>query len=319
MNFKMSIAITTVITLFAVAVFAKWEPDAGRAQANIWPNQPPIGGTVSVKEESLSSSTKKIGGKYYTAVSDVNEPTMTIYSPQDPNGTAVIVFPGGGHMALAIDIEGTEVCEWLNQAKITCILLKYRVPHSGCYWDKKTIANVTPKVPMALQDAQRTISTIRYNAKKYKINPDKIGVMGFSAGGNVAVLSSTAFNSRAYAPIDEIDKVSCRPNFAIPVFPGHMDMSHKNVKNSIERKKINTDIKISKEIPPTLLVHANDDPVNPVEYSVLYENELKKAGVNVRFNKYKTGGHAFGVRIQEKDTDNWTQDALVWLKEMKML
>lgn len=319
MNLKISIPLVTMFTLFTASAFAKWEPEAGRVQVNIWPNHAPVGGTVSAQEESVSTSTKKIGGKFYTAVSDVNEPTMIVYSPQDPNGTAVVVFPGGGHMALAIDIEGTEVCEWLNQAKITCILLKYRVPHSGCYWDKKTNTNITPKVPMALQDAQRTISTIRYNAKKYNINPDKIGVMGFSAGGNVAVLSSTAFKSRSYEPVDEIDKVSSRPDFAIPVFPGHMDMGHKNVKNPMERKKLNTDIQISKEIPPTLLVHAEDDPVDPVRYSMLYEKELKKAGINVRFNKYKTGGHAFGVRIQNKDTDKWTQDALVWLKEVKML
>ena len=321
MNFTNNFCIKILIILLvgATAYGSKWEPGSGLEQVNIWPAQPPEGGEKSIEDENMEVGTKKIGGKFITGVYNVTQPTMTVYSPKVNNGTAVIVFPGGGHLGLAIDVEGTEVCEWLNQANITCVLLKYRVPHSGCYYDKKTHKNITPAVPMALQDAQRTISTIRYHAKKYKINPDKIGVMGFSAGGNVAVLTSTALDNRSYKSTDEIDKVSCSPNFAIPVFAGHMTMAHKNVEGFKEKMKLNTDIKISKDVPPTFLVHAKDDPVNPVYYSELYEKELKKAGVNVRFNKYKTGGHAFGVRKQGKDTDRWPQEALLWLNEIKML
>jgi acetyl esterase/lipase len=173
---------------------------------------------------------------------------------------------------------------------------------------------------MALQDAQRAISTIRFHAERYHINPEKIGVMGFSAGGNVAVLASTAFNKRSYEPADEIDKMSSRPDFAIPVFPGHMTMEHKNkVPKEVAAKELNTDIKISNEIPPTLLVHAKDDPVDPVYYSELYANELKKTGVDVQLNIYKTGGHAFGAKKQGKDSDRWMDDAIIWLRQKKFI
>lgn len=254
-------------------------------------------------------------------------PTIKIYYPKvNSSRTAIIVFPGGGYKALAIGkdstigLEGAAVARWLTEAGITCVLLKYRVPYSGCYWDEKTKKHVTPDVPMALQDAQRTISTIRYNAQKYNLDQNKIGVMGFSAGGNLAVLSSTAFNKRSYEPIDEIDTVSNRPDFAIPVYPGHMTMEHKNkTPRKTAAKQLNTDIVVSKEIPPTLLVHANDDNIDPVHYSVVYEKELKKAGVKVKLNIYKNGGHAFGVSKSGKDTDRWTEDAIDWLKEIGMI
>ncbi|KFN43026.1 hypothetical protein N789_10720 [Arenimonas oryziterrae DSM 21050 = YC6267] len=173
---------------------------------------------------------------------------------------------------------------------------------------------------MALQDAQRAISIVRYNAARYGIDPNKIGVMGFSAGGNLAVLSSTAFNKRSYAPIDRIDQISSRPDFAIPVYPGHMTMEHKNkTPKAVAAQELNTDIEISTEIPPTLLIHAKDDPVDPVHYSEVYARELKKAGVSVDLIIYPTGGHAFGVKKQGKATDRWTDDALAWLRAIKML
>ena len=191
---------------------------------------------------------------------------------------------------------------------------------AGCYYDAKTKLHITPPVPMALQDAQRTISTIRHQARELGIDPKKIGVMGFSAGGNVAILSSTSFMNRSYEAIDEIDLVSSRPDFVFPIFPGHTTMEHKNKKpTSVAAQELNTDIVITKEVPPQFIVHAKDDSTNPVHYSKVYFRELIKGKVNARLNLYKTGGHAFGVRTQSKDTDRWTADALVWLKEMKML
>lgn len=257
----------------------------------------------------------------------VTHPSFLLYSPQTQSArAAVIVFPGGGYKALAIGkdstigLNGADICKWLTDAGLVCVLLKYRVPNSGCHWDEKTHQHVTPDIPLALQDAQRTISFIRFNAKKYNLDPNKIGVLGFSAGGNLAVLTSTAFNKRSYAPTDDIDKMSSRPDFAVPIYPGHMTMEHKNkTPKEIAAKELNTDIQISKEIPPTFLVHAQDDPVDPIHYSEIYEQELKKVGVNVKFIKYKTGGHAFGIKKQGKDTDNWPTDVLAWLKEIKIL
>lgn len=257
----------------------------------------------------------------------ITHPTFLLYSAKGPSPKpAIVVFPGGGYKAVAVGKDstlgynGADVCKWLTDAGVTCVLLKYRVPNSGCNWDAETHRHVTPDLPMALQDAQRTISIVRYNARAYGIDPKKIGVMGFSAGGNMAVLSSTAFRKRAYDPVDGIDRVSSRPDFAIPVYPGHMTMEHKNkTPKSIAAKELNTDIEISRGIPPTLLIHAKDDSVDPVHYSQVYERALKRAGVDVKLIVYRTGGHAFGVKKQGKDTDRWTDDALRWLAEIGVL
>lgn len=254
-------------------------------------------------------------------------PSFLLYSPHVNSArSAILVFPGGGYKALAIGPKstlgflGADVCKWLTDSGITCILVKYRVPNTGCNWNDKTKRHETPEIPMALQDAQRAISIVRYNANKYGIDPHKIGVMGFSAGGNLAVLSSTAFKGRSYDPIDEIDQVSTRPDFSIPVYPGHLTMEHKNkTPKAVAAQELNTDIVVSKEVPPTLLIHAKDDPVDPVYYSEVYERELKKAGANVELIVYESGGHAFGVKMQGKDTDHWTVDALQWLKKIKVL
>ncbi|MFL5785842.1 MAG: alpha/beta hydrolase [Bacteriovoracaceae bacterium] len=252
----------------------------------------------------------------------IDHPSFFLYPAKSSSPTpAILVFPGGGYQVVAIGKEstigynGADVCKWLTDNGITCVLVKYRVPNSGCYWSKRQHKHVTPEIPMALQDAHRAMSLVRYNAQKYNIDTAKIGVMGFSAGGNLTVRSSTDFNKRSYEPIDDADKMKLRPDFAIPVYPGHLTMEHMNTKS----KELNTDIKISKDIPTTLLIHAKDDPVDPVHYSEVYARELKKAGVPVKLILYKTGGHAFGVKKQGKDTDRWTNDAVSWLKEIKVL
>jgi acetyl esterase/lipase len=257
----------------------------------------------------------------------LTRPSFLLYSPTTRSSrSAVLVFPGGGYKALAIGPNstigflGADVCQWLTDAGVTCVLVKYRVPNTGCHWNQAAFRHVTPEVPMALQDAQRAMSLVRYHAKDYGIDPDRIGVLGFSAGGNLAVLSSTAFKHRAYDPIDDIDRVSLRPDFAIPVYPGHMTMEHKNkTPKHIAAQELNTDIRISADIPPTLLIHAKDDPIDPVHYSQVYARELEKAGVDVTLELYETGGHAFGVKKQGADTDRWTDDALAWLREKKIL
>jgi acetyl esterase/lipase len=291
------------------AVADPWKPTGGAQQVPVWPaNSPVLAGGIRKLEDKEILASKPL--------TDVANPTYTVYSPKaNPTGTCIVVFPGGGYLTLAMDLEGTEIADWLTQSGITCVLVKYRVPYSGCYWDSKLHKNVTPKVPMALQDAQRTISIIRAHAQDYHIDPNKIGVMGFSAGGNVAVLASTHLQTRSYKPADPIDQVSCRPDFAIPVYPGHMTMQHKNINS----RALNTDIVISKSIPPTLLVHAKDDPVDPVYYSQIYAEVLSKAGLQVKLKLYEHGGHAFGVRKHGTDSDRWTKDVLAWLKQIKML
>jgi acetyl esterase/lipase len=324
-----------VTMLFPLAV-AGTEPDAGRAAAG---TDTPAGGSYTEAPGPLSYSEEvplwpadsQVLRDGIEALADerwaITHPSYLLYPARaNSKRTAVIVMAGGGYKAVAIGRNstlgflGADVCKWLNDAGITCIVLKYRVPNTGCNWNPETRRHETPDIPMALQDAQRAISLVRHHAAAYDIDPARIGVMGFSAGGNLAVMSSTAFAQRAYAPIDEIDQVSSRPDFAIPVYPGHLTMEHKNkTPKAVAAQELNVDIRISNGIPPTLLIHAKDDPIDPVHYSVVYERELKKAGIDVELRLYETGGHAFGVRKQGKDTDRWMDDAMRWMAKIGML
>lgn len=257
----------------------------------------------------------------------VTHPSLLVYSPAaSTSRAAVLVFPGGGFKALAIGSHstlghnGADVCRWLTNEGITCVVVRYRVPDTGCHWNPVSRQHEAPDVPMALQDAQRAMSIVRRNAARWGIDPGKIGVLGFSAGGNLAVLSSTSFGRRVYAPIDANDEASLRPNFAIPVYPGHMTMEHRNKSpKHIAAQELHTDIQVSPDVPPTLLIHAKDDVVNPPHYSEVYARELRQAGVDVTLNLYERGGHAFGVRKQGTDSDRWTDDALAWLRQIGML
>jgi acetyl esterase/lipase len=147
---------------------------------------------------------------------------MTVYSPKGKStGAAVVVFPGGGYQDLAIDLEGTEVCDWLMGKGITCVLLKYRVPGEGQF----PKSGPYPNSPMALEDAQRTVSLVRFHAAEWHIDPHKIGVLGFSAGGHLVAAMSTHFGHRLYSAVDAADNVSCRPDFAVAIYPGHLSLA----------------------------------------------------------------------------------------------
>ena len=198
---------------------------------------------------------------------------MTVYSPKGKNtGAAVVVFPGGGYQVLAIDIEGTEVCDWLTSKGITCVLLKYRVPNTGPHWDERCKCQMNPKAPMALEDAQRTVGLVRFHAAEYHIDPHKIGVLGFSAGGHLVTDISTHFDKRSYPAVDAADKESCRPDFAVALYPGHLWSSHRGF-------TLNPDVPVTRHTPPTFLVQAENDPVDSVNNSLVYYMALKNAGV----------------------------------------
>ena len=282
---------------------------SGPVEVALWPEDSQV----------MRDGIRELAGEQWAATRS----SLLLYAPkQNSTRTAVLVFPGGGYKRVAVGPDstlgqdGADVCQWLTDAGMTCVLVKYRVPNTGCNWNPETRRHEQPRIPMALQDAQRAMSLVRHRAADYGIDPDRIGVMGFSAGGNLAVLSSTAFRTRAYAPLDAADQASLRPAFAIPVYPGHMTMEHKNqTPTALAAQQLNTDILVSADIPPTLLIHAKDDPVDPVHYSLVYQRELEKAGVDVTLMLYETGGHAFGVKKQGKDTDRWTDDALRWFAQ----
>ncbi len=200
-----------------------WQPSPGHSQVPIWPGAAPDPQPVAGPESAETSGKDDlIAGRPVVAISNVTRPTMTVYSPTGKNtGAAVVVFPGGGYQILAIDLEGTEVCDWLTPRGITCVLLKYRVTAVGPY----PKSGPYPESPMALEDAQRTVGLVRLHAAEWHIDPHKIGVLGFSAGGHLSAAISTHFEKRLYPAVDAADKESCRPDFAVSIYPGHLSLS----------------------------------------------------------------------------------------------
>jgi acetyl esterase/lipase len=239
---------------------------------------------------------------------------MTVYAPKGKNtGAAVVVFPGGGFRVLAIDLEGTEVCDWLTSIGVTCVLLKYRVPGSGPHWDSRQNKRVIPKINTALQDAQRTLGLVRHRAAEWGIDPRKIGVLGFSAGGYLVAAIST-HPKRIYRAVDQADSESCRPDFAMSLYPGHMSANYRE-----DLSRLNPNIVVTHQTPPTFLLHAQDDPIDPVEFSLLYYSALKRANVPVEMHLFASGKHAFGLRESASPITRWPRLAEVWLQTIGMI
>jgi acetyl esterase/lipase len=234
---------------------------------------------------------------------------MTLYPPRGRNtGAAIVVFPGGGYQILAIDLEGTEVCDWLTSKGITCVLLKYRVPGAGQF----PKSGAYPKSPVALEDAQRAVGLVRFRATEWRIDPHKIGVLGFSAGGHLVAAMSTHFDKRLYRAVDAADTESCRPDFAVAIYPGHM------LENTSRPFQLNPAIPVTSNTPPTFLLQAEDDPVDDVENSLVYYAALKKAGVSAEMHLYAHGGHAFGLRRTNLPVTGWPQLVDTWLATIGM-
>jgi acetyl esterase/lipase len=283
-----------------------WQPSPGHVQVAIWPGTPP---------DAVPDPTPESGASLH-----VSRPTMTLYAPKGRNtGVAVVVFPGGGYQVLAMDLEGTEICDWLTSRGVSCVLLKYRVPNSG-----PTLVNghrYYPKVQTALQDAQRTLGLVRQHAAQWHVDPHKVGVIGFSAGGHLVAAVSTHFAQRTYRPVDGADALSCRPDFAIAAYPGHL-WAHEDESRATRRQEeltLRPDIRVGVGTPPTFLVQAENDDVDTVEQSLAYYVALQKAGVPTEMHLYAKGGHAFGLRAANQPIGRWPQLAEQWLHTIGML
>lgn len=221
----------------------------------------------------------------------------------------MVVFPGGGFKAVVVTLQGVEICNWLSAKGVTCILSKYRVPKSGHHYDADCDCGVEPRVPWALQDAQRTIRLVRAKASELNIDPAKIGVMGFSAGGYLAAQTSNIF-APAYAPVDAIDRVSSRPDFAIVFYPGHLCRPG---------TRLDPGIRVTKQTPPTFLLQAWDDPIDDICNSTLYARALDDAGVPAEVHLFAKGGHAFGLRHMEQPVRIWPLLVETWLEGIGIL
>ena len=290
---------------------ADWQPAAGYTQIPIWPGTAPDLQPVPGPETTNRETKNLIGGLPVTALTNVTRPTMTVYAPQGKNtGAAVVVIPGGGFQILAIDLEGTDVCDWLTSRGITCVLLKYRVPSVPYVWQTDSRPhNLSLSVP-SLQDVQRTMRLVRFHAAQWRVDPHRIGVLGFSAGGFLVAEISTNFERRLYPPVDAADKESARPDFAMPIYPGHL---------ATDDGKLNPHVPVSGKTPPTFLVQAEDDYVDGVNKSLVYYAALAKAHVPAEMHLYAHGGHAFGQRPTPNPITRWPALAETWLGTIGMI
>lgn len=266
----------------------------------LWPGQPPGVTPASGPEgDQTQPSDNLIAGHPLMRLGNVSQPTITIYSP-DPakaTGAAVLVCPGGGYNILALDLEGTEVCAWLNSIGITGVVLKYRVPAQ-----REETAAFSP-----LKDAQRALGLVRAQAKELGLDPHRIGVLGFSAGGHLSALLSNHYADRTYAPIDAADGVSCRPDFVVLVYPGGLAREEHGW-------DLNPQMSVSAAVtPPTFIVMAGDDPVH-VEHATVYYSALQKAQVPAELHVYPTGGHGYGLRRTDNPVTAWPDRVADWMK-----
>lgn len=291
------------------AAAGAWQSPPGHTQMPIWPGPAPDVSPVP-GPETATVSKGLLAGHPVTKVFNVTRPTMTIYTPHGTNThAAVVVFPGGGFAILAIDFEGTEVCDWLVARGVTCILLKYRIPSLPYDWRCNCRTDGLVTSTPSLQDAQRTMGLVRLHAREWHIDPRRIGVLGFSAGGYLAAEISTKYQRRLYAPVDAADRMNIRPDFAVLVYPGHLAAANGG---------LNPNVPVTAQTPPTLLVQAEDDDVDGVKQSLAYYTALKDAGVPVEMHLYAQGGHAFGLRPTKYPISNWPRLVDSWLHTIGM-
>jgi acetyl esterase/lipase len=291
--------------LLVLILAASLASGAAPIPIHLWPHGAPgEAGTLGPEKNTTKPSDRPVAGRPVIRLGDVSDPTITVYRAAKPADShpAVIVFPGGAYQILAMDIEGTEICRWLNSQGITAVLLKYRVPR------RKRL----PPYEAPLQDAQRAVSIVRSRAGEWKIAPDRIGVLGFSAGGNLAALTSTRFTQRAYANVDAVDSVSCRPDVAVLIYPAYLTKPEGS-------NTIAPELTVSRETPPTFIVQTEDDPVH-VENSLAYYLALKNAHVPAEMHLFSSGGHGYGMRATGAPVNRWPAELKAWLTcDVKLL
>ncbi|MDX1961884.1 MAG: alpha/beta hydrolase [Pirellulales bacterium] len=295
------------VLLIAVAALC-WQGGSGLLFAaepiivNLWPEKAPGETTELAPEKFLEAKPNEKSD--VQRLTNVSQPTLTIYRPaaDRDTGAAVVIAPGGGYNILAWDLEGTEVAKWFNSIGVTGIVLKYRVP--------KRADDPTNRLP--LMDAQRAISLTRANAKEWGIDPQRIGMLGFSAGGNLTAKTGTQFEKRSYDAVDHSDQQSCRPDFVMLIYPAYL------VEKDNPTQLITADVPLGEATPPFFMVHTTDDPVTPLSSVMLYA-ALKQKNIPVEMHIYQSGGHGYGLRKSELPISTWTDRAEDWLRARKLL
>ncbi|QOY85675.1 alpha/beta hydrolase [Paludibaculum fermentans] len=290
---------TVFLTIASTMAYAA-EPAAEK----IWPKGAPgEKGDIGPEADTTKADGALVAGRRVIRLGNVSEPTITIYpAPKNRNsGAAVVVLPGGGYNILALDLEGTEVCEWLNSIGVTGILLKYRVP----------ARKGGPRWAAPLQDAQRAVGIVRSRAVELQLDPRKIGVLGFSAGAHLAAVASTQYERRSYDAVDAADQVSSRPDFSVVIYPAYLAVKEQG-------DKLADETPVTANTPPTFLVQAEDDGVR-VENSLVYYLALKNAKVPAEMHLFAKGGHGYGLRPTELPVTGWPKLAEVWMRGLGLI
>ena len=270
----------------------------------LWPETAPgEKGDIGAEADQTKPTDGPVAGQRLIRLGNVTQPTLTVFSPpkDKDTGAAVIVCPGGAYSILALDLEGSEVCEWLNTIGVTAVLLKYRVPKRAGL-EKHTAA---------LQDAQRAVGLVRSQAAELGIDPKRIGIMGFSAGGHLSAAASTNYEKRTYPRVDAADDISCRPDFTLLIYPAYLTIKEEN-------EKIAPELPITAQTPPTFMVMTEDDGLR-VESVLYYSLALKSAKVPFELHIYPVGGHGYGLRPSQNTVATWPARATDWLAKLGVL
>jgi len=265
----------------------------------LWDGTAPGETNVLAAEKDLSKPGEGlVAGRPLIRLANVSRPTLQVFRPPaaHDSGTAVVVCPGGGYNILALDLEGTEVCEWLNSIGVTAVLLKYRVPRR----------EGRPHHEAPLQDVQRALHLVRHHAADWGVRPNRIGVLGFSAGGHLAALASTRFASAAYPAADPADAASCRPDFAVLIYPAYLT-------DKDQGDRVAPELPVGAMTPPTFLLISQDDPVR-VETVLGYAAELQRHKVPMEVHVYPSGGHGYGLRRTDNPVTHWPDLATRWMR-----
>jgi acetyl esterase/lipase len=277
---------------------------------DLWPGKAP-NEVAGIGEEKVHMSPKLDRKQVEVTeptrlVTNVTKPSISIYRPakDKDTGTAVIICPGGGYWNLYWELEGEEVAAWLNSLGVTGILLKYRVPRRPD--DTKGEPARRP-----LQDSQRAVSLVRSKAKEWGIEPKKIGMVGFSAGGHLAIATATSFEKRTYEASDDIDKISCRPDFAILAYSGYLKAKDKD--------ELAAGLCVPKDTPPVFLVHGGADIISDADHSLVMYRALKQAGVSAELHIYAGAAHDFAVRPSDQPCSTWTRSCADWMRNLGFL
>lgn len=270
----------------------------------LWPKSAPDEKTQLGPEKDMTKpGDGLVAGQPVIRLGNVSQPTMTIYRARTGTSSnpAVVVFPGGAYHILALDLEGTEVCDWLNSIGMTAVLLKYRVPRRAGL----------EKHAVALQDAQRAVGLVRLRAKEFGIDPQRIGVLGFSAGGHLAASISTSAAERTYPIVDDADKASCRPDFTVLIYPAYLTLKDQN-------DQVAPDVAVSSNTPPTFIAMTQDDPIR-IETALYYALALKQANVPFELHVYPKGGHGYGLRRTDNPVTSWPERVADWMRSRGLL